>query len=228
MARKSKVWYLENFNFFSELSMEERTFICQNTIMRSHNKGETVYFQNDSANSVYFLKEGKISIEKFTSTGEEFLIAILEKGEIFGESSIVNGSKRKEAAIVEEDATYCVMEEDKFKKLLMMCPSLNLSFAQLLEKRLEKTQKRLEDISFKKNRERIIEYLKETAVLSSEGVNGNLVTIDSLPHQKIARLTSTNRQEVSSVFSDLKKNGIIDYNRKFIKILNLNKLEAYG
>lgn len=228
MARKSKVWYLENFNFFSELSMEERTFICQNTIMRSHEKGETVYFQNDSANSVYFLKEGKISIERFTSTGEEFLVAILEKGEIFGESSITNSSKRKEAAIVEEDATYCVMEQEKFKELLMMCPSLNIKFSQLLEMRLEKAQKRLEDISCKKNRDRIIEYLKDTAILSSEGMNGNLVTINSLPHQKIAQLTSTNRQEVSSVFSDLKKNRIIDYNRKFIKILNFNKLESYA
>ncbi|NJY61700.1 Crp/Fnr family transcriptional regulator [Salinimicrobium sp. CDJ15-81-2] len=227
MARKSKVWYLENFNFFSELSPEDRDFICQNTVMRTQGKGETVYFQNDSANSVYFLKEGKISIERFTSTGENFLLAILEKGEIFGESSITKSSKRKEAAIVEEEATYCVMEQGNFRELLMKCPSLNIKFSQLLEVRLEKAQKRLEDVSFKKNRERIIEYLKETAVLSAESMNGNLVTINSLPHQKIAQLTSTNRQEVSNVFSDLRKNRIIDYNRKIIKILNFNKLEAY-
>ncbi len=224
MTRKTKLWYLNNFNFFSELSMEERTFICQNTVMRSHQKGDTVYFQNDSANSVYFLKEGKINITRFTRTGEEILMAILEKGEIFGESSIVNGRKRKEAAIVEEDATYCVMEEDKFKKLLVMCPSLSLKFSQLLEIRLEKAQKRLEDISCKKNRERILEFLKETAFLSSNKNEEGLVTINSLTHQKIAQLTSTNRQEVSSVFSDLKKSRIIDYNRKSICILNINKL----
>lgn len=226
MAQKTKVWYLNNFNFFSELSMEERTFICQNTVMRSHQKGETVYFQNDSANSVYFLKEGRINITRFTRTGEEILMAILEKGEIFGESSIVNGSKRKEAAIVEEDATYCVMEEDKFKELLVMCPSLSLKFSQLLEIRLEKAQKRLEDISSKKNKERIIEFLKETAFLSSNQNEEGLITLNSLTHQKIAQLTSTNRQEVSTVFSDLKKNRIIDYNRKNIRILNMNKLEV--
>ena len=100
-------------------------------------------FQNDSANSVYFLKEGKISIERFTSTGEEFLIAILEKGEVFGESSITGSSRRKEAAIGEEDVTYCVMEQEKFKKLLMICPALSLKFSQLLEMRLKKHKKDL-------------------------------------------------------------------------------------
>lgn len=43
MAQKSKVWYLENFNFFCELEMVQRTFICQNTVMKTLKKGEAVY-----------------------------------------------------------------------------------------------------------------------------------------------------------------------------------------
>lgn len=223
MAKKSKVWYLENFNFFSELNIEERAFICKNTVMKSLKKGESVYCQNDTANSVYFLKEGKITISRFTLTGEELLLAILEKGEIFGESSISDIRRRKAAAIVEENATYCVMKEEKFKELLLMCPSLNLKFSQLLEKRLEKAQKRLEDVTCKKNQQRIIEFLKESA-LSTQENEGGLIILNSLTHYKIAQLTTTNRQEVSSVFSNLKKNRIIDYNRKFIRILNWSKL----
>lgn len=225
MATKSKVWYLENFNFFSELAMEERTFICQNTVMRSLDKDEAVYFQNDPSNSVYFLKEGKIRISKFTPAGEEFLVGILEKGEIFGESSITGKKCRKEAAIVEEAVTYCVMKEEKFRELMLMSPALNLKFSQMLEEKLEKAQKRLQDMSCKNNQQRIIEFLKETASLSPKGPNGELIINNSLTHQKIAQLTSTNRQEVSSVLSLLKKNKIIDYNRKIIRILKMNELE---
>ncbi|MBZ9730647.1 Crp/Fnr family transcriptional regulator [Salegentibacter sp. JZCK2] len=226
MVKKSKVWYLENFNFFSELDMEVRTFICQNTIMRSLDKGEVVYFQFDPSNSVYFLKEGKIRISKFAHTGEEFLIGILEKGEIFGESSITASKYRKEAAIVEEKGTYCVMKEEKFKELLLMAPALNLKFSQMLEEKLEKAQKRLQDLSCKNNQQRIIDFLKETAALSSKSHNGELIIDNSLTHQKIAQLTCTNRQEVSSVLSLLKKNKIIDYNRKTIKILKLHALQT--
>lgn len=225
MADKSKVWYLENFNFFSELDMEERTFICQNTVMKSLEKGETVYFQNDEANSVYFLKEGKINLSRFTSTGEEFLLGILEKGEIFGESSITKQGTRREAAIVEQDVTYCVMTQENFRKLLLMSPALNFRFSQLLENRLEKAQQRLQDLSCKSNQERIIDFLKETALSSSQNNNGELIINNSLTHQKIAQLTSTNRQEVSSVFSYLKKNRVIEYNRKTIRVLDLQELK---
>lgn len=227
MEQKSKVWYLENFNFFSELGLEERTFICQNTVMKSLNEGETVFFQNDLANSVYFLKEGKIKISRFSPTGEEFLIAILEAGEIFGEGSIINNGRRQQAAIVEEQVTYCIMSEEKFKMLLLMSPALNLKFSQFLEGRLEKTQKRLQDLCLKNNQQRIIDFLKETASISSKENNGEFIILSSLTHEKIAQLTSTNRQEVSSVFSYLKKNRIIEYNRKMIRILKFNELQIH-
>lgn len=226
MTQKPKVWYLENFNFFSELEMEQRTFICQNTVMKTLEEGETVYFQNAPAHSVYFLKEGKIRISKFSQKGEEFLYAILEKGEIFGEACITNNIKRQEAAIVEKQATYCVMKEEKFKKLLLMSPALNLKFSQMLEDRLAKAQNRLQDLALKNNQQRIIDFLKETASINTKGPNGECIINGSLTHQKIAQLTSTNRQEVSSVFSHLKKNQIIEYNRKSIKILDIKKLGA--
>ncbi|MGM0392734.1 MAG: Crp/Fnr family transcriptional regulator [Bacteroidota bacterium] len=73
----------------------------------------------------------------------------LHPGEVFGESSILGNNKRKEAAIAEDTVIFCVMKEEKFRKLLLKSPALNLKFSQLLRKRLEKAQKRLQDISCK-------------------------------------------------------------------------------
>lgn len=226
MEEKSKIWYLENFNFFDELTMEQRTFVCQNTMMKTISEEESVYFQEDLAHSVYFLKEGKIRISRINQEGQEFVVAMLGPGEIFGEGSIINGRRRKETAIAEERTTFCVMREENMKKLLLMAPALNLKFSQMLEKKLEKAQKRLEDLSFKNNYQRIIGFLKETALISSPGPNGEVVIQNKFTHEKIAQLTSTNRQEVSSVFSLLKKNGVIDYDRKTIRVFNLNQLET--
>lgn len=224
MELKSKIWYLENFNFFSELETEQRTIVCQNTVMKTVDKNEVVYFQESRANSVYFLKEGTIRISKFNSEGEELLMRILHPGEIFGEASIIDNRIRKEAAIAEEKVCFCVMREDKMKELLLMAPALNFKFSQMIEERLEKTQKRLEDLSFKNNHERIVDFIKGLAI-SSDSKNGEIIINNTLTHDKIAKLTSTNRQEVSSVFSYLKKNRIIDYDRKVIRILKMEDLE---
>ncbi len=224
MQLKSKIWYLENFNFFSELTMEQRIFVRQNIEMKTIQKNEIVYFQDDPANSVYFLKEGKIRISKINAKGDEFLVALLNAGEIFGESSIFEHSVRKEAAIAEEETVYCVLGEKRMKELLKMCPSLNLKFSRMIEEKMDKIQKRLEDLAFKSNKERIIEFLKEKASHAPVDPNGNIIIENSLSHEKIAMLTATNRQEVSSVLSFFKKNNTIDYNRKYIKILKIDEL----
>ncbi|MBA3900029.1 MAG: Crp/Fnr family transcriptional regulator [Bacteroidetes bacterium] len=226
MEQKSKVWYLENFNFFSELTVEERNFICKNTEMKSFKKNEPIYFQHSPAKSVYFLKEGKIRVSKYSEQETEFLIAILGEGEIFGESAVAGKAKRNEVAIAEEKTMLCVMSEEKMKELLLMVPGLKHKFGRMIEERLEKTQKRLEDLTFKNNEERIIGFIKETALKSLKNANNEIVIENSLTHQDIAKLTSTNRQMVSSVMSSLKKKNIIDYDRKNIRILELKKLDC--
>ncbi|MBA3899753.1 MAG: Crp/Fnr family transcriptional regulator [Bacteroidetes bacterium] len=226
MEQKSKIWHLENFNFFSELTMEQRNFICKNTEMRTIAKNHSIYFQESAANSVYFLKEGKVKISKYNKEGLEFLIAILGNGEIFGESAVTSQTTRKEEAIAEENTMVCVMKEDKMKELLLLVPELNLKFSRIIEERLEKTQKRLEDLTFKTNPERIIDFLKESVLKSEANNNGVFVINHSLTHENIAKLTSTNRQLVSSVMSSLKKKKIITYDRKEIRILEFEKLDC--
>lgn len=225
MTEADKIWYLENFNFFSELNSEERTFICHNTIMKSVEKGEILYFQKSPANSVYFLKEGIIRISRFNDTGDEFLIALLEPGEIFGESSITGEKTRREAAFAEEKTLFCIMKEEDLRQLLLKSPTLNFKFTQMIETRREKTQKRLEDLIFKNNTERILDFLIDLAAKHGQDMDGNTTIPNSFTHEKIAQLTSTNRQEVSSLFGALKKKKIIEYNRKHIRILRVQDLQ---
>ncbi len=224
MDSKSKIWYLENFNFFSELDLDQRKFVRANTKMKTVNKAQIIYFQDDPANSVYFLKEGSIRISKIHSNGTEFILSILGPGEIFGESSLFGNLIRKEAATAEEDSIYCVMREETLKKLLIRVPALNLKFSEVIETRLGAMQNRLESLSFKNNKERILDFLKEKALKPSHHHNGQIIIDHPLTHEKVAMLTATSRQDVSSLFSYLKKKNVIDYDRKTIRILKFDEL----
>ena len=226
MSEADKIWYLENFNFFSELNSDERSFICQNTVMKSVKKGEILYFQNGPANSVYFLKEGRMKISRVNDSGNEFLVALLGPGEIFGESSITGEKTRKDAAFAEEKSLHYIMKKENMRQLLLKSPTLNFKFTQMIETRREKTEKRLEDLIFKNNTERIVDFLIDLAAKHGEGKNGCITIPNSFTHGKVAQLTSTNRQEVSILFSSLKKKKIIEYNRKHIRILRVQDLQV--
>lgn len=220
MEPKSKIWYIEHFNFFAELTIDQRNFICKNTQMRIVKKQESIYFHESPANSIYFLKDGKIRISKFNADGAEFLIRILGCGEIFGESAVTGKTIREEVATAEEKTMICVMGEEKMQELLLMVPKLGLRFIAIIEERLQKTHKRIEDLTFKNNEERIIDFIKETALQSTKNQKAELTINNSFTQENIAKLTSTNRQLVSAVMNELKKKKIIDYDRKKIKILN--------
>ncbi len=224
MDSKLKIWYLENYNFFSELNLDQRRFVRENTVMKSINKAQIIYFQDDPASSVYFLKEGSIRISKIHLDGTEFMLTILGPGEIFGESSLFGNSIRKESAIAEEDSIYCVMREEKLKELLLRVPALNLKFSEVIATRLGNMQNRLDSLSFKNNNERILDFLREEAMKSSPHLNGKIIIDHPLTHEKVAMLTATSRQEVSSLFSYLRKKNVIDYDRKTIWILKFDEL----
>ncbi len=180
MNNSLKFWYLENFDFFSELSQNQREFVHRNTEMKISLKNEIIYHEGSPADNIYFLKEGEIRISKFNDAGEEFLIRIIPPGSIFGESSIICSSKRNEFATAEKQSLICRMSNNKMKELLLLNPELNLKFFGMLEIRLESMQKRLEDLTFKNSEERILDFIKSTAKISGKCSNGEIIIPPSL------------------------------------------------
>lgn len=83
-ATLKKLWYLEKFNFFSEVTPEQKQFVRAHVIMRTINKGSIIYFQEDTTRTVYFLKEGRVKLVNSDAAGNEMIIAIINAGEIFG------------------------------------------------------------------------------------------------------------------------------------------------
>lgn len=228
MEQSLKIWYLKKFAFFSELTSEQRQFVRHNTKLQAVGKNETIYLEEDTARNVYLLKEGKVRVSKFNPRGTEFLIAILQPGEVFGNSSVFGNSQKRDVAVAEEKSVFYVMREEKMKELLKMNFDLNLRFSKMIQERLEKIQKRLEDITFKNSNERIIEFIKETAFATGISDKNKIVIKNALTHENVAKLTFTSRQLVSTVLSDLKKQKIIDYNRKEMHVLKPEALKLKG
>ena len=213
MEPKSKIWYLDKFNFFSDLTPDQRNFLCKSSVMRTIKKGEVIYSSGDASVFVYFLKEGKVRISRLNDNGNEIIVALLNPGEIFGESCLTNQGKRGEMAIAEDDIYVCTLGERDMKELMRLNFELNLKVFQTIGLRSKKIEKRLEDLSFKDNKTRIRYFLREAAL--EYGIkNGEEIEIDNFhTHETISKLTSTTRQNVTTVFNDLKSQQIINYDR---------------
>jgi len=90
--------------------------------------------------------------------------------------------------------------------------------------RLREVENRLEDLVFKDARDRIIDFIKESAEKRGRRVGFEMLFKHCLTQQDIANITGTSRQTVTSVLNELKRLDLIYFNRRSILIRDMAKL----
>lgn len=225
---KTKIWFLENFSMLQVLEPEEIKIMDKMAVMTDVPKKQILYFSEDSANSIYLLKKGKVKISKISSDGREMIMAILGAGEVFGELSLTGTEKREEIAEVTEDAVICKIQISDFEKMMAKNPKFNMQITKLIGFRLRKIQNRLQNMVFKTSEQRVKSFILEMAEDMGRDIAGeeNQKILElKLTHEDIAKLTATSRQTVSTVFSELEKENIIKYDRRRIYVKNIEALK---
>jgi len=221
---KTKLWYFENFNLMQALPKEELLRLNTSSKMKEVPKKQIIYFPEESSNSVYLVKKGKVKISRLSEDGREIIIAILGPGEIFGESSITDtASKREEFAEATEDTLLCLMFSEIIHRLMEIDPSFGLKITKIIGFRFKRIQSRFESLIFKTSEERVKSFIKDLANdVVQRTIDGEIEIKLKLTHDDIGKLTATSRQMVTTVMNDLEKKNLISYDRKKILIKNIN------
>jgi CRP-like cAMP-binding protein len=80
-------------------------------------KGTVLFREGDSGEEMYFVHGGKVRIEKEIS-GTTEVLAVMEKGDFFGEMSLLDHVPRTATVVIEEDAELLKVDAANFQKLL--------------------------------------------------------------------------------------------------------------
>ncbi|MCF8055557.1 MAG: cyclic nucleotide-binding domain-containing protein [Desulfocapsa sp.] len=112
------------------------------------NARAVLFDYNEPAESVFFLKEGRLAVHKFTGFQEKMqVIALLDPGAVVGEAALLQTHIRKtRVAAIESSSLYCLEREDFFrwqKKSPAMASRLLEYLFSIVTLRLEKTSERL-------------------------------------------------------------------------------------
>jgi CRP-like cAMP-binding protein len=224
---QTKLWHLENFSMLHILSKEELQALDKMAVMRNAPRNEVIYFPEDSSNTVFLLKKGKVKISRMSESGKEMILAILGPGEIFGELSITGQNQREEIAEATEDAVICSVSIADFQRMMEMNPKFNFQITKFIGFRLRKIQSRLENLIFKTAEQRVRFFIKELVEEHGRQIitspEERVVKI-RLTHEDIAKLSATSRQTVTSVLNDLERQGLISYDRSRIYVKKYSAL----
>ena len=224
-ASKSKLWYLENFNLFESLDESTLQELSKITSMKEIPKSDPIYFAEDPSSSIFFLKKGRVKLTRTSPDGKEMIMGLINPGEVFGEMAIVDDGERTDYAITLDECLICAISKRDFKDFVEKNPELNLKITKLIGFRMRKYSERIEELVFKDAQQRVISFILNLANEQGKRIGDELFLKPFLTHQDIAELTACSRQTVNSILTDLREQGLINFDRKKLIIENESELK---
>ncbi|MEQ1744418.1 MAG: Crp/Fnr family transcriptional regulator [Saprospiraceae bacterium] len=225
MDTTNKVQFFKRIPLFEALSPEELEQIADKAQYRRAPKFQFIFMPDEPAEQVYFLLQGRVKTGTFSLEGREVIKEILQPETLFGDLALAGETIRSEfAQALHDEALYLAINLTDFQQLMQQNQRLVFACLKHLSLRLQRVEERLAKLVLKDARERIIEFLIETAGKEGRRVGYETLVKHHLTQQDIANLTGTSRQTVTSVLNDLRKSNLIYFNRNSILIRDIEKL----
>jgi CRP-like cAMP-binding protein len=215
----NSIWFFDDVNLFAILCPHRFKKYKDSHEFNFYKKNDYIYFEEDSADKVYLINYGKVKIGYITEDGEEVIMAILSKGEIFGEKAILGEEKRNEfAQALDKETSICPISTAEMIELLRENKDFSLKIYKFIGFRFKKLERRLQLMLFKDTKTRLKEFIKE---LSEDFGYKNVITGDTIIRQpytqkEMATLIGTSRPTLNILLNELKEENYLDFNRKEI------------
>lgn len=214
---------LASCTLFQNFTAAEIVNILSNTKYKinKYKKNETIALEGDPISSIGIVLMGNIEIQKVYPSGKIVTINRMSKGNIFGEAIIFSNKKTYPSTIVSsENSEILFISEGDIIKLCSSSTVFLNNFMRVLSNRILNLSKILRDLSYQTIREKIASYLLD------EYKKQNSLTITlNISRQEMADLFGTTRPSLSRELINMKNDNLIDFDRKTIKIIDIEALE---
>jgi CRP-like cAMP-binding protein/Flp pilus assembly protein TadD len=108
--------------------------------------GSALFEEGDEGKEMYVVLEGKVLISKYIPGAGEEALAILGRGDFFGEMSLIEGEPRSaDARAHEGPVTVLALDQSTIQEMLALDPAASLEFVRLLCRLLSKRLREIDE-----------------------------------------------------------------------------------
>jgi CRP-like cAMP-binding protein len=138
----------EKVDLFRErgLSAAEMKLLATFSAEERFRAGSTIFREGDSGDKLYIVLNGRIRISKFIPGVGEEALAVLDRGDFFGEMALIDDQPRSaDAKAHESDATVLSIDRATLNEILSMDPHASLQFLNLLCRMISRRLREIND-----------------------------------------------------------------------------------
>lgn len=181
--------------------------------MTRYQKGDVVYLPGDHS-QIYLLKMGSVKLVSQSDDGKELIKEIIETGEVFGKYISGVDPEGGEQAVALNDCMVCYLPFDRWEEFVKDNLSLNIKITKWVGLRISRLERKMHLLYFKDVDTRLIDVMNDLAErVGKEDSLGNIIINLRLTHDELSQLTGASRQSITSLLTDLRDKGFIDYSR---------------
>ncbi len=216
---------LINCSLFKGVSKEQITThmgsIEYQTVM--YKKNDVIAIEGDDAPSLGIIISGSVEIQKLYASGKIITIERLGQGDIFGEVIIFSQMGRYPSTIVSsENSQILFIPKSEMLKLCSINIHVLNNFMALLSDKILMLNKKLRNLSFETIRQKVSSFIiDEYKRQKSNPIKFNI------SRKEMADYLGIQRPSLSRELIHMKEENLIDFDKHYIKIKDMEALEGY-
>lgn len=175
-----------------------------------YRSGHAIFEQGDKADAIFYIQNGNAKLTVVSPSGNKAVIAILRRGDFFGEGCLTSKSLRTSTATTIRPSTITRVKRQAIVRILREEPAFAKLFISHLLFRIGRIEEDVVDQVCSSSEKRLARLL---LLLSDYGMK----EAPELAHPKVdqetlAEMVGTTRSRVSYFMNRFREAGFIDYN----------------
>ncbi len=208
---------LAESELFKDLTDAELDGIVASATVRVLRRGDVLFAEDDESNEVFLVDEGRIAMTQRSIDGRESVIALMERGDLFGEMPLFDGLGRSTEARALEPSTVTVIGYEPVRTLYEARPQLLWSVVAMLSSRLRSTDAALADSVF-------LDVTGRTAKRLLELAGDEDAFVLPVTQEELAGMVGASRERVNKAIASFVKLGWLDQHDRRYQITDREQL----
>lgn len=208
---------LARSEFFADAEPAVLTELLQHAGEVTLRRNDVLFNEGDSPDSLYVVLKGRIALVNVSSDGRESVLALMDRGDLFGEMGMLDDLPRSAGARALEPSTLLRLPYEPVLQLLEATPDLLWGVVRLLAGRIRNMDEALADSVF-------LDVTGRTAKRLLELSNGADEFTLPLTQEELAGMVGASRERVNKAISSFIRLGWIEQTDRRYKIVQRDRL----
>jgi CRP-like cAMP-binding protein len=214
---------VREFSAIKALKKEELLRIADCKTSYTIKKGEPIFYEGDTLNGIYCIKDGVCKLSKLSDNGKDQIVKLVKKGELLGQRSLISEESTNLSAIAIEDMQVCFIPKQEILQFFNENNQFSLNMMKSVCGDLKDADDTMVNLAQKTVKQRLAEVLIKLETDFGIHEDGSLKI--QLSREEIAGIIGTATESCIRLLSEFNKEGLISLQGKKITITNKKELQ---